>query len=55
MTPQSQPQNSIPMVAATGPMFTREPMNFGTSKFEEIMCRPITVSRIMTYGPTVSN
>src|ERR1700731_4532541 len=27
--PQTQLQNSIPTVAATGPILTREPMNFG--------------------------
>jgi len=35
ITPHIHPQNNIPMVAATGPMFTRDPMNLGTSKFEE--------------------
>jgi len=32
MMPQSQPQKSRPTVAATGPMLTREPMNFGIRK-----------------------
>jgi hypothetical protein len=29
-------QNSIAIVAATGPMLTRDPMNFGTNTFVEI-------------------
>ena len=33
MNPHSQPQNSIPMVTATGPTRRREPINLGIKKF----------------------
>ena len=53
MTPQSQPQKSMPMVAATGPMFTRDPMNFGIRRFAEMRCSEITVKKIIKKGLAV--
>ena len=36
MIPHSQPQNSMPMVTATGPTRRREPINLGIKKLAAI-------------------
>src|ERR1700676_366677 len=51
--PQIQLQNSIPTVAATGPILTREPMNFGIRRLADTRCSAITAPAIIRKGPGV--
>ena len=55
MIPQSQPQKSIPIVAATGPIFTREPMNLGTRKLAETIWSAMATTAMMMNGAGESN
>ena len=45
----------MPTVAATGPIFTREPINFGISRFADNRCKETTVSPMIKNGPAVLN
>src|SRR5258708_2067537 len=55
IAPHNQLQNNMPTVAATGPMSTREPINFGISRFADSRCRETTVSAMIKNGPAVLN
>src|SRR3981081_2074501 len=53
--PQSQLQNNMPTAAATGPIFTRDPINFGISRLADNTCKEITVTAIIKNGPALPN
>ena len=55
IAPHSQLQNNMPTVAATGPIFTREPIDLGIRRLADTRCKEVTVRTMIKKGPAVLN